>query len=377
MRVAMVSKALVVGAYQRKAEELAQMGAELTVFVPPHWRDRRGSQPLEHSHTAGYTLRVIPLRFNGNFHLHYYPTLPAELRALRPAVLHMDEEPYNLATWLALRAAARLGIRATFFTWQNLNRRYPPPFAALERAVYRLTPLAIAGSRTAAEVLAQKGFGGEVAVIPQFGVDPTFFQRQETPAANTADPAPLRIGFAGGLLREKGVDLLLRACAGLTGPWQLLLAGEGEERVALAGLARDLGIDAQVEWLGRIAGDAMPPFYHALDVLALPSRSLPNWKEQFGRVLIEAMACEVPVVGSDSGEIPHVVGEGGLIFPEDDIAALQTALQTLADDGPLRRRLGAGGRRRVLAHYTMRHIAEQTLAVYTRLAGWEDGSARP
>ena len=102
----------------------------LTVLIPPAWGDRRGMQHAEREHTEGYTLRVIPLRLNGNFHLHYYPTLRAELAALRPHVLHMDEEPYNLATWLALRAAAQVGSAATFFTWQNLCRRYPLPFAA-------------------------------------------------------------------------------------------------------------------------------------------------------------------------------------------------------------------------------------------------------
>ncbi len=132
----MVSKALVVGAYQRKAEELARLGAELTVFIPPAWGDRRGRQAAERLHTTGYDLRVIPLRLNGNFHLHYYPTLARELAALRPDVVHMDEEPYNLATWLTLRAAGQAGAHATFFTWQNLYRRYPPPFAAMEQANY-------------------------------------------------------------------------------------------------------------------------------------------------------------------------------------------------------------------------------------------------
>ncbi len=168
----MVSKALVVGAYQRKAEELARLGVELTVLIPPAWGDRRGRQDAERLHTAGYDLRVIPLRLNGNFHLHYYPTLARELAALRPDVLHMDEEPYNLATWLALRAAGQIGARATFFTWQNLYRRYPPPFAAMEQANYAAAPIVIAGNQDAAEVLRRKGYEGEIVVIPQFGVDP-------------------------------------------------------------------------------------------------------------------------------------------------------------------------------------------------------------
>ena len=152
----MVSKALVVGAYQRKTEELAQLGVDLTVLIPPVWNDRRGTQQAEHLCTTGYQLREIPLRLNGNYHLHYYPTLSAELAALRPDLLHMDEEPYNLATWLALRAAAEQGVAATFFTWQNLHRRYPWPFARMEQANHRRAPLAIAGNQPAEQLLRRK-----------------------------------------------------------------------------------------------------------------------------------------------------------------------------------------------------------------------------
>ena len=372
MRVAMVSKALVVGAYQRKAEELARLGVELTVLIPPTWGDRRGRQAAERLYTNGYDLRVIPLRFNGNFHLHYYPTLARELATLRPDVLHMDEEPYNLATWLALRAAGQVGVRATFFTWQNLNRRYPPPFAAMEQANYRRAAVAIAGSQEAAGVLRQKGYRGEIAVIPQFGVDPEAFAPcRDKPSSPEGG---LRIGYAGGLVHEKGVDLLVRAFAALAPRSRLVLAGEGEERATLEQLAQDLGILERVTFLGRQASGSMAAFYNMLDVLVLPSRTQPNWKEQFGRVLVEAMACQVPVVGSDSGEIPHVVGDGGLIFAEGDVQALGICLQGLADDAGERQRLGEQGRRRVLAHYTMRRIAEQTLAVYTALLA---GAERP
>src|SRR5262245_46997474 len=120
MRVVMVSKALVVGAYQRKAEEIARLGVELTVLVPPAWGARRGRQSAAPVHVEGYRFEVIPLRLGGNFHLHYYPTLAQRLAELRPDLLHVDEEPYNLATYLGLAAAARQGIPALFFTWQNL-----------------------------------------------------------------------------------------------------------------------------------------------------------------------------------------------------------------------------------------------------------------
>ncbi len=366
MRVALVSKALIVGAYQRKAEEIARLGVELTVLAPPLWRDRRGAQFMEPTHTVGYELRVIPIRLAGNFHLHFFPTLGRELARIRPHVLHMDEEPYNLATWLALRAGAKLGIRGTFFTWQNLQRRYPPPFRQMERANYRAASIAIAGNQEAAVVLRRKGYGGEIAVIPQFGVDPHIYSPTDL-GVSLPKSAGLRIGYVGGLLPEKGVDLLIKACAGLTGDWRLTIVGEGEIETQLRQTSDKLGVAGQVTFKGRVKSGDMPQVYRQLDVLALPSRTLPTWKEQFGRVLIEAMACGAVAVGSDSGEIPHVIGDAGVIFPEGDVDALRAALQRLADCPDERGRLASAGRQRVLDRFTMGQIACETVVVYQRL----------
>ena len=366
MRVLIVSKALVVGAYQRKAEEIAALGVDLTVLTPPSWCDRRGAQALESVHTRGYTLRSIPIRFNGAFHWHYYPTLGAEIRQLAPDLLHMDEEPYNLATWLALRAAQRAHIPAIFFTWQNLLRRYPPPFSWFERSGYGIAPAAIAGNQDAAAVLRRKGYAGEITVIPQFGVDPLLFAPAETHDHTTR---PLHIGYAGGLLPEKGIDDLLRACALLRGAWRLTLAGAGSDQARLQQIATHLAIADRVVFAGRVASTEMPAFDRALDVLVLPSRTTPGWKEQFGRVLIEAMACETAVIGSDSGEIPQVIGDAGLIFPEGDHGALAAHLQHLLDAPDERARLGAAGRRRVLERFTMAQVAAQTVALYRRVVG--------
>ena len=372
MRVVMVSKALVVGAYQRKAEELARLGVELTVLIPPAWGDRRGRQAAERLHTAGYDLRVIPLRLNGNFHLHYYPTLARELAALRPDVLHMDEEPYNLATWLALRAASQMG-----------RVLHSSPGRISTAAILRLLlpwnrPITLARLSPSPATRMQQRCSGvrgtEVTspLFPSLAWIPKCLHLPVTPSQ--APMHGLRIGYAGGLVSEKGVDLLLHACAGLAPRPRVLLAGDGEERVSLERLAQELGIAERVTFLGRQASSDMAAFYNSLDVLVLPSRTLPNWKEQFGRVLIEAMACAVPVVGSDSGEIPNVVGDGGLIFAEGDVQALCGCLQRLSENVGERKRLGEQGRQRVLAHYTMRHIAEQTVAVYTALLS---GAGRP
>ncbi len=367
MRVVMLSKACIVGTYQRKLEEIAAHPdvEELIVLVPPHWHERRNKQELERVHTTGYTLKVIPIRFSGSYHLHHYPTLRSELERLKPDIFHVDEEPYNLATWLAIRHANALRILSLFFTWQNLHRRYPFPFSLFERYVHDHANFAIAGNQEALEVLRRKGFRGPARVLPQFGVDPDLFHPRPD---RKEEDRPFTIGFAGRLVPEKGVDILLKAAARLRGDWHLHIVGEGPARDTLQKLAVELGIAGRIEWRARVPSMDMPRVYHTFDVLVLPSRTRPNWKEQFGRVLIEAMACEVPVIGSTCGEIPHVIGDAGLVFPEEDVDTLATQLQALYEDRDLRRFLGGRGRERVLAHYTHQRIAEETVAIYRHLA---------
>jgi glycosyltransferase involved in cell wall biosynthesis len=362
LRVLMISKALVVGAYQRKLEEIAAYpDIDLTVVVPRTWAGQRYEPAFVH----GYRTLVEPIRFDGNFHLFYLPTLGRIIGQTRPDIVHIDEEPYNLATVLAAYQARRHGARTVFFTWQNLLRRYPPPFRWFERYVFSHSDHAVAGNAEAIDVLRAKGYGGPTSVIPQFGVDPEAFAPQ--PVTDSASHGPFTIGYVGRLTPEKGLDVLLDAVARLDGDWRLRFVGNGPMREALMGRAASLGIGAHVQFSPAVPSTQVPDQLRRLDVLVLPSLTRPNWKEQFGRVLQEAMACGVPVVGSDSGEIPHVVGDGGSIVPEGDASALAAALQRLAADPELRRELGQRGRARVLERFTQASVARRTVEVYRQM----------
>jgi glycosyltransferase involved in cell wall biosynthesis len=360
MRVLMLSKACVVGTYQRKLEEMARLpDVTLRVLVPPTWRDPdRGTLHLERAYVEGYDLRVTPIRFNGHFHLHYYPQFGQQVRAFKPDIVHIDEEPYNLATWHALWHARRAGAKL-FFSWQNLPRRYPWPIRLGERWVLRGADYAIAGTQGAAEVWRAKGYQGPLAVIPQFGIDPELFR----PPLRPRTGATFAVGFVGRLVEEKGGALLLDALAQLDGAWRLDIIGDGPEKPTLLNQARQLRIAERVT-LATLPSMRMPGYYQSIDTLVVPSLTRPNWKEQFGRVIVEAMACGVPVIGSSSGAIPDVVGDAGLVFPEGDVAALADQLRQVLRSADLRRDLAARGRQRVVERYTQAQVAAQTVAVY-------------
>lgn len=364
LRVLMLSKACIVGIYQRKLEEIARLGIDLLTLVPPSWKDERGETRLERVYTQGYQLQEIPIRLNGNFHLHHYPTLGEWMQRFRPHIVHIDEEPYNAAAWQALYQARRVGAKSLFFSWQNINRGYPPPFSWGERWVLNNVDSALAGTESAAQVWREKGYTKPLAVVPQFGNDPQLF----TPT-DRQEARPFTIGYVGRLVEEKGIHHLLQAAAGLTGEWRLRLIGSGPYKGDLLALAERLGIADRVEWVAWVASTDMPDQYHTLDVLVVPSLTRPNWKEQFGRVITEAMSSGVPVIGSDSGAIPDIIGEAGLVVPEGSIEALRAALETLCTQTDLRVRLANAGRERVLAHFTHEQVAVDTVRVYREMMG--------
>ncbi len=120
------------------------------------------------------------------------------------------------------------------------------------------------------------------------------------------------------------------------------------------------------------AHEEVPQYINLMNVLVLPSETTykfktltaVGWKEQFGHVLIEAMACKVPVIGSNSGEIPNVIGDAGLIFPEGEHLALQKCLIQLILNPQLKNELAEKGYKRLLNNYTNKALAEKLLSFY-------------
>ncbi|MCS7309335.1 MAG: glycosyltransferase family 4 protein [Armatimonadetes bacterium] len=363
MRVLLFSKAAVRAVYHKQYEHIASHPAihELLVAVPPYWREPRvGKVPLETVQPQGYRLVATPLRWNGHYHLYYAPQLPRLIRQFRPDLVHLDEEVYNFATFHAALAARWYGAKVVAFCWQNIYRRYPPPFRWFEQILARHLQGVIAGNEEARLVLQRKGFSLPVEVIPQYGVDVERFKPGTPPT-----PPPFHIGFLGRLVPAKGIDLLLESLQHLPEWCELWLAGEGEDTVWRT-MAERLRVAERVRWLGALPSTHVVDFLHQLHVLVLPSRTTARWKEQFGRVLVEAMACGVPVVGSNSGEIPRVIGEAGLVFSEGNAEELARGILSLAESPERRQQLAHAARQRAVTHFSMEQIALR----YVRF--WQD-----
>lgn len=275
-------------------------------------------------------------------------------------VLQIEEEPWTPTAYLATRARRRPAT--VLFTWENVARHLPPPWAWMRRATLRRVDGLIAGSAGAAEEARRLGYCGALAVIPQLGVE-----LADGPVRAAGRGGALRVAFAGRLTTEKGVDVLLGAVARMEAPVHLRILGDGPERGRLERLSGELGVADRVQFLGAWPHERVASLWPETDVLVLPSRSTPRWKEQLGHVLLEAMAHRVAVVGSTCGAIPDVIGEAGLVFPEGESEALAAHLDLLARDPEARARCAVAGRARVAAEYTDARIATQTRAFHAEV----------
>ncbi len=359
---------------QPKVRCLAAMPeVDLQVLVPDRWFDYgRWRSPTIGPDVAGH-VRVEPVRWPwagpGQYYLHWYPGLADVVREFRPDVIDLWEEPWGLVSAHACRVRDRYapGAKIISETEQNINKRLIPPFRQIRTYVLRRADFVVARSEEAVEVVRANGFAGPTEVVPN-AVDADLFR----PLDRAACRAELGVdgfvvGYVGRWVSQKGLTDLVEAMARCPTDVSLLLVGSGPMEGDLRSLAERLGVAGRLRLVPSLPQDRLPAVMNAVDVLALPSWTTGRWKEQFGRVLIEAHACGTPVIGSDSGAIPDVVGGGGLVVPERDPAALAAAIMALRDDPRRRVEFGRVGLAAARERFTWQRVAEQMRDIYRRM----------
>jgi L-malate glycosyltransferase len=314
------------------------------------------------------TSRVLGKRGDAHRAFGWPPTYG--FTSFRPDLVHYEGEIESLgaAQIVVLRWLLARHAKLVLTTWQNILR----PRGRLVRMLNGMNLAAsqhvLCASEEAVTVLERQGYRGTCSVLPIVGVDTRTFCPK--PVAELRSQLGLErfvVGYVGRLVPEKGLDTLLSAAAQAACRPQVLLVGNGPEKLCLQELAVRLGLGDRIRFMDAVPHEAVPDYMNLLDMLVLPSRTTVHWKEQFGRVLVEAMACRVAVAGSTSGAIPEVIGGAGRIFPEGDSSALAGIMDALAAEPTLRLTLAQQGHDRALSRYSIEHIASDTLAVWRRL----------
>jgi phosphatidylinositol alpha-1,6-mannosyltransferase len=315
-------------------------------------------------------LRTLPAHFASLIQMFTYGR---GLRALLKQpwdLIHLWEEPYIFAGG-QIAALAPRKTPFVYYTCQNLAKNYPPPFAQIERYCFRRASGWLAMGRTTLETQLARGFTGKPCAVISPGVDTDAFR--PNPAARAAihqrlgwDTAPIPvIGYIGRFVPEKGLPFLMSSLDRLKSPWRALFAGGGLLEPQLQQWSTRHGGNVQI--VSGIGHAGMPPYFNAIDMLCVPSQTTSRWREQFGRVIIEAFASGVPVIGSDSGEIPFVIDDAGIVAGERDSAAWTAALELLLDDSLERRRLGDRARDLAVTRHAHPVAARQHLDFFDQI----------
>jgi glycosyltransferase involved in cell wall biosynthesis len=288
----------------------------------------------------------------------YLRGLSRALQGTDPEVIYIVGEPSELGV-AQLVAAARRTVpeaRTVLQSFENVHRDWSGfPRMLRGRAERDTLPrldMIRAISDSARRVLVERGYPKERIRVVPLSADPERFYPREVPALREklVPDGRFLIGYVGRLVEEKGVDVLLRAVSEMDRDAVLCIVGSGRAADDLQALGRELP-NLSVRWIERVPHDEVADYMAAFDAMVLPSRSIPNWREQFGMVLAEAMACGTPLIGSTCGAIPEVIGNAGLTFPEEDHRALAEALDGLAGDPAEVRRLSDRALARFRDHY--------------------------
>ncbi|MDX2099949.1 MAG: hormogonium polysaccharide biosynthesis glycosyltransferase HpsO [Leptolyngbyaceae cyanobacterium bins.59] len=396
MRILVASHTYIVDLNCEKFRALAHLepGIEVTVVVPQRWKPGGVQNRLIETRSwADGSFRVVPVsNFSQNNQglLTFGLDLVSLLREFRPQIIQVEQGSKALAYSQLITLNRLLGLRAKnfFFTWWNLPYRLKFPISLLEDYNLRHTHGLVSGNQDGVEILREHGYHGPAQVMPQLGVDESLFRPQPQPelaAQLGIQPDEFVIGFVGRFVEEKGLMTLAKALAGLKdqapGPWKCLLLGRGPLKDSLQEWAKTTGLTDRLILVESVAHDQVPQYINLMHTLVLPSETSyqfktltsVGWKEQFGHVLIEAMACQVPVIGSDSGEIPFVIGDAGLTFPEKNAEALRDCLHKLMAQPELRTDLAKRGYDRAMTRYTNRALAQELLAFYRAVLATDSG----
>jgi glycosyltransferase involved in cell wall biosynthesis len=376
MRVLRISHSSLTPALRQRERALVGRypDVDLEVVTPVRWRE--AEMEVDATSDDLFPVRTARTYLSKHIQLFAYDPRPiiTALREHQPHLVDVSHEPFSVACAETLALCSWFAPHApiVMHTNQNIHHNYPPPFNWLEQRAFRRVAAAYACSETVCEVLRAKGFDKPAPIIT-YGVDTEAFHPRAADLRRSK--GPLTIGFIGRMLPGKGLNVLADALAKLNNEaWQLLVVGDGPEREEFERRLSESGLRDRAEFTGAVNFARIPEYFHQLDVMVIPTETTKRIREQFGRVIVEAMASGVPVIGSTCGAIPEVIGEAGMVFTEGDADSLASSLRQMLSDEALRERLALAGLARV-EQYSWKRVAEKTYELYRQVLNGRENIA--
>jgi glycosyltransferase involved in cell wall biosynthesis len=381
MRVLAINSMFANAMYRRCADELGAIDdVELTILTVDAWRMNGQVMRLDPvSAGAPYRTIIGKAGWRGFENRGFYRTgIARAIRASKPDVILLMEEPFSIfaAEILSIRAVLARQAPVVFFTWNNLSLEhfdYRPSifYRAVARKTLSAMQYALTANSAGVNVLQTAGYHGPSKVVG-YGVDTAAYSADLSEQAArvrlqlSIDPGDTVIGYVGRMLEMKGVDLLIESVSVLRKQHQnlkLLLVGSGDYEDSMRARAKELGLTEIMRHVSVVPHTQVPVYMQAMDILVLPSRRVGMWAEQFGRVLVEAMASGRIVVGSSSGAIPEVIGNGGFVFKENSAESLASTLTQALELTPAEKHdLSVRARNRAANNYSWRRFARDAYA---------------
>jgi glycosyltransferase involved in cell wall biosynthesis len=366
-RLLTIGHSYVVTENRRLAHEIGVQGRgrwAVTAIAPRRFRGDLGPIDARAEQGEALDLRTVPVLLDRRIHLMRYSRLGAAMEG-NWDVVHAWEEPY-IAAGAQIAAHVPPAAKLVFATFQNLAKDYPWPLASYERRAMERADAWIAFGELVKEALASRpAYAARPCRVIPPGVDTHRFRPDAVRGSDTRrhlgwdDRTPVA-GFLGRFEPQKGLELLCAALERVTGPWHALFVGGGTQEPFLR--AFEARHPSRVRIVTGVAHSDVPRWLNAMSILCAPSQTTAGWREQFGRMIVEAMASGVAVAGSDSGEIPYVIGDAGLILAERDVGAWAGAIDQLLQRPELRREYAARGIERACARFAWPVVARSHLA---------------
>lgn len=368
-----IGHSYVVSLNRRLVNEISLVGGEeweVTAVAPSFMRGDLRPTKLELDPKEVCNLEALPFYNSKYIHMAVYDWRLREIMQQGWDLVHCWEEPYivvggQVAWWLPQ------GTPLVYRTAQSFSKRYPLPFNWIENyAMNRAAGWICSGQTVANALKNRQGYSIPMRLIP-LGVDVNHFypssdaKSQICRSLSWAEEGVPVIGYLGRFVPEKGLDLLMKVLDSLETPWRALFVGTGVMESSLKTWAKRY--PERVRICTNVKHSEVAQYLNAMDILVAPSQTVSNWREQFGRMLVEAFACGVPVIGSDSGEIPYVIQDAGIVVGEKDQPGWVAAISDLLDNPSQREELRQKGLERVHRLYAWKVVAKQHLEFFNQL----------